>query len=346
MSTIDDLLARSLLLHRPHVPSDVVPYDDFAGDDLLRWDGYRPHVADDGAAQSLAALCETVVSHCTADQLADFLTDQVPQPRAAWILGCVLQLAGTADGARFWWQYAAGADDAPASYCLYLQHLAQGDTHAAALWQAQSGAYAPQDCEPDSREDAPVHRRMAPDASFATVLRVLSHLAPATPRVHTPVAQAVIEFVDTAVATGYDHHPDFELPVPGTHFAEQLTIVIAAASGRREPHRAPDTVLTGELPNRPPADGPGGGHDPALAAARGPERLLVEVTAADYEPASAHMFFKGAAAVCWKTATVADGADEPGNRMAYHLSRFRTRAASVFSPAPSGFGTPRPAFPQ
>lgn len=32
-------------------------------------------------------------------ELADFLTDQLPQPRAAWILGCILQLVGADDGA-------------------------------------------------------------------------------------------------------------------------------------------------------------------------------------------------------------------------------------------------------
>ncbi|MBQ0849453.1 hypothetical protein J8N05_14725 [Streptomyces sp. BH-SS-21] len=186
---------------------------------------------------------------------------------------------------------------------------------------------------------------MTADASFATVLRVLSHLTLTTPRVYIPVAQAVIEFVDTAVALGYNRHPDLELPVPGQHFAEQLEIIIAAASGRREPDHAPDTVLAGELPNRPATDR-SAERVPVQTTARGPEHLLVEVTAADYEPASAHVFFKGAAAVCWKTATVADRTDESGNRMAYYLSRFCTRAASVFSPSPSGLGSPRPAFPR
>ncbi|WP_285442579.1 hypothetical protein [Streptomyces sp. ISL-12] len=30
MPTIDDLLAQSLLLRRPHVPCDVIPYDELA----------------------------------------------------------------------------------------------------------------------------------------------------------------------------------------------------------------------------------------------------------------------------------------------------------------------------
>ncbi|MFE6365887.1 hypothetical protein ACFVP3_38700 [Streptomyces sp. NPDC057806] len=94
MSTIDDLLAQSLLLREPHVPADVVPHDEPLDDDLLLWQHRANDTVDDSAAQSLGALCETVVSHCTPDQLADFLTDQIPRPRTARILGCALHLAG------------------------------------------------------------------------------------------------------------------------------------------------------------------------------------------------------------------------------------------------------------
>ncbi|MDQ0955852.1 hypothetical protein QFZ24_009861 [Streptomyces phaeochromogenes] len=348
MSTIDDLLAQSLLLHQPHVPSDVVAYDDLdyaalaQGSYLLPDDG--PGVADPGAAQSLAALCEAVVAHCTPEELADFLTDQVPQPRAAWILGCALQLASADDGARFWWQYAAGADDAPASYCLYLQHLARGDTHAAALWQAQARAYTPQEAqEEEYGEDAPAYSMMTADTSLSTVLRILSRLSHAAPRRHTPTARAVIEFVAAAVALGYDRHPDFEIPVPGQYFAEQLeTIVAAAGSGMDAPRRAADTVPAGDLPNRPPLDR-AAVRIPARSHPQGPRQLLVEVTAAaDHEPISAHRFFKEAVAVCWEKATAAANADGPSTRRAYYLNRFRTRAALAFSPAPSGFGTRTP----
>ncbi|MEU5046957.1 hypothetical protein [Streptomyces griseorubiginosus] len=189
MSTIDDLLAQSLLLPRFHAPADVVPYEDGTDDDLLLdgtdddlllWESYGYDAGDDRAARSLAALCEAVVTHCFADQLADFLTDQIPQPRTARILGCALYLAGADTGARFWWQYAAGAEDAPASYCLYLQHLAHGDAHAAALWQAQAGAYAPPTEDTDSQEHVPGLDAMTPDTSLTTVLRILSRLTPST----------------------------------------------------------------------------------------------------------------------------------------------------------------------
>ncbi|MFI2415895.1 hypothetical protein [Streptomyces sp. NPDC018947] len=336
MSTIDDLLAQSLLLHRPHVPCDVVPYDDlayalFREQGLPQGDANGPDPADEGAAQSLAALCEAVVAHCTANQLADFLTDQLPQPRAAWILGCVLQLAGAYDGARFWWQYAAGADDAPASYCLYLHHLARGDTHAAALWHAQTDDPTAQDNPVDAGQDAPANRMVTADTSFSTVLRILSRLSDTVPRQHTPAAQAVIEFVATAVTIGYDRNPDLEIPLPGTNFAEQLEIIIAAASGTGG-HPAPSAESTRTLPNRDPLEST---SEPVPADGRpqGPERLLVEVTSDDHEPDAMRGLFEEAVPVCWETATAADGTDGRESRVAYYLNRFRTRAAQAISSA-------------
>ncbi|MER5509385.1 hypothetical protein ABT052_29210 [Streptomyces sp. NPDC002766] len=355
MSTIDDLLAQSLLLPHPHVPADVVPYQDGGDDDLLPWDSYGDEAADPSAAQSLAALCEVVVTHSFADQLADFLTDQVPQPRTARILGCVLHLAGADTGARFWWQYAAGAEDTPASYCLYLQHLAHGDPHAAALWQTQAGAYAPTPADPDpereEHEHAPALQMMTADASLTTVLRILSHLTRTTPSRPTAAARAVIEFVASAVAGGYLRHPDLELPLPGQHFAEQLEIVIAAVSSPRKPARptlqaAADTPAASaaqELPSRLAPDN-SRKRVPTKTTPHDPEQLLVEVSAptTDHEPTpqhALHTFFERAAAVCWKTATAAGGigTETRGNRMAYRLRRFAHR----YTPAPSGFNQPR-----
>ncbi|MFH8993225.1 hypothetical protein [Streptomyces sp. NPDC017940] len=332
MSTVDALLAQSLLLAQPHVPCDVVSHDylDYAGlaKDFLLQDRDGPGHGDDRAAQNLTALCEAAVAHCTLEQLADFLTEHVPQPRAAWILGCALQLAGADDGARFWWQYAAGADDAPASYCLYLQHLACGDTQAAAWWQAQ----AAQDTDAaEAGDETPALAMMAADTSITTLLRVLSRLSLTMPRRHTLAAQAVIEFVAAAVAAGYNHHPDLELPMPGADFAEQLIIVAAAFA--HKPPSSNDDVPAEELPNRRRLDG-STRHLPGRGRAQGPERLLVEVTAGNNEGATARVFFKEAVAVCWEKATVATGAEVRGTPMAYYLKRFRTRTALTRSPAP------------
>ncbi len=242
MSTVDALLAQSLLLHQPHVPSDVAGHDDLdytrLTEDFLLWDEDGPALADERAAQSLTALCEAVVARCTIDQFADFLTDQVPQPRAAWILGCTLQLAGADDGARFWWQYAAGAGDIPAaSYCLYLQHLARGDAYATALWQDQALAHSPEDTDTaGTDEQPPACQVMTADTSLSTLLRVLSRLS----RTRTQAAQTVIEFVAASVKASYDQYPDLEFAVLGPQFVEQLVILAASLSDR------PETAETGK----------------------------------------------------------------------------------------------------
>jgi hypothetical protein len=41
--------------------------------------------------------------------------------------GCLLSLAQELEGAMWWWQFAAGAGNATAAYCLYLLHLSRGD---------------------------------------------------------------------------------------------------------------------------------------------------------------------------------------------------------------------------
>ncbi|MGW0602218.1 hypothetical protein ACWD11_34615, partial [Streptomyces sp. NPDC002776] len=179
---------------------------------------------------------------------------------------------------------------------------------------------------------------MSADTSLATVLRVLAQLSRTMPtRRYTPAARAVIEFVASAVAGGYTRHPDLEIPLPGTFFAEQLEIVAATTSTqdpfRSAPEQSPATdasPATDDLPNRlaPDEDRK---HIPTKTTPRGPEHLLVQVTAADHEPTTAHTFFENAAAVCWKTATATTEQDSRGNGMAYRLRRFAQR----LSPAPS-----------
>ncbi|MFF9128518.1 hypothetical protein ACF09J_35710 [Streptomyces sp. NPDC014889] len=91
MTTIDNLLSQSLLLQDP-VPSDLVPYEDTAypalpTDGTPLWGSCEPGPIDDTAARHLHALCEAAVARCNAEQLVDFVTDQLPGPRAAWVLG-------------------------------------------------------------------------------------------------------------------------------------------------------------------------------------------------------------------------------------------------------------------
>ncbi|MFJ3720839.1 hypothetical protein [Streptomyces sp. NPDC090057] len=84
-----------------------------------------------------------------AHEVAEFVTEQVPEPRSALVPACVLQLTDTDDGARSWWQYAAGAGQPAAAYCLSLHHLAVGEDAPASWWHQQTDDVQPPPPHPD-----------------------------------------------------------------------------------------------------------------------------------------------------------------------------------------------------
>ncbi|MFE9812313.1 DUF6207 family protein [Streptomyces sp. NPDC005227] len=316
MTVIDDLLTRALLLKDPQIPLDTVPYDDTAHDPLP-WEDLSPgglgaDLADLTAASHLRSLCEVAVTRSAPAQITDFITEQLPEPRGAWILGCLLQLADAEDGARFWWQYAAGAGDTAASYCLYLHHRAIGDSRAAAFWHDQA------DTITDRIEE-----------SVPTFLRILEHLTPAGRHPYTDTTLAVMSYVTAAVTDGYTRHPDYEIPLPGPYFAEHIQIILAATAGATgSTHRERHPTIA--LPARPAPDSAataeplcGGRPDGERAAPPESERVLVEVAAADTASASA---FREAVSACWERVT----GERPGKereaghscvRLRYYLDR-------------------------
>ncbi|MEU6417310.1 hypothetical protein [Streptomyces spiralis] len=52
--------------------------------------------------------------------------------------GCLLNLAQEPDGALWWWQFAAGAGNATAAYCLHLFHLVRGELRDSDHWAGQA----------------------------------------------------------------------------------------------------------------------------------------------------------------------------------------------------------------
>ncbi|MEU2716925.1 hypothetical protein [Streptomyces sp. NPDC007205] len=231
MPDIDALLARARLHHRPDVPADTVPYEDSAypgyGQGVIGAADARP--ADPAAIRDLRTLCDSLLCALAPGTLR-FLTDQLPEPEGAWLLGCALNVAGIDEGARFWWQYAAGAGHAPSAYCLSLHHRARGEGHAAAFWYGQTGLDATTDHDtiPVTGTSAPVSCTF--DASVPTVLRVLSGLtAPGTHR-RPRRADVVTSYVAHAVRRGYARHPGVEIPVPGPRFADRVSSLLTEAA--------------------------------------------------------------------------------------------------------------------
>jgi hypothetical protein len=261
MTRIEEILSRALLVHDRTVPRDIVPPSaSVPPPDTRPVDNPPVHGSTSNeAAKDLRALCETVVTHTPGTAIAKFVTDQVPEPRGALVLACVLQLTDTDEGARFWWQYAAGAGQAAAAYCLYLHHLALGESDTADWWHRQTDDVQPPPQpavhntksperpaqEPQSAETScswnPAQHRIT-STSTTTILRILRHLAKSSARPRSAAVTELMAYLPAAVAAGYLRQPEMDLPMPGPDFACRIRTLLAAAN-------RPD--VSSSLPLRP-----------------------------------------------------------------------------------------------
>lgn len=95
------------------------------------------------ARRDLKAVC--LASACApgaAAHLDSFLTERHTDLAGAAVFGCLLHLAGLREGARFWWQFAAGSGSprtSAAAYCLFLDHSRRGEHHDARHWARELG---------------------------------------------------------------------------------------------------------------------------------------------------------------------------------------------------------------
>lgn len=265
MSHIEERLSRALLVRNRTIPREAAPRP------TTPTAGARPPApapADgplNGAAEDLRALCETLLTHTPPTAVADFLTDQVPEPRSALALACVLQLSDTDEGARFWWQYAAGAGQAAAAYCLYLHHLAQGESDAADWWHHQTDDVQPppgspdpgQDDDPEPHCDRHWHPANHPitSTSTTTILRVLRHLSANTTRSKSAAVLRLMAYIPSAVAAGYLREPETELPLPGDGFAQRVKALITMPATRPKAHEPTRPVTRDAAETAPRAVG-------------------------------------------------------------------------------------------
>ncbi|MEV7238861.1 hypothetical protein AB0N06_34620 [Streptomyces sp. NPDC051020] len=246
MTRIEQILSRALLVRDRTVPRDIVPPSHTTTPAPSATSGEPvKNSTPTAAAEDLRALCETLVNHTPADDVADFVTEQLPEPRSAMVLACVLQLTDTDDGARFWWQYAAGAGQAAAAYCLYLHHLALGENDAAHWWHQQTNDVhtpADQSAEPAAPSRHPAGTQVT-NASTTTMLRILRHLAKYTTRPQSAAVTKLMAYIPTAVAAGYLRQPEMDLPVPGPDFSHRISTLLDLATDR--------PASTSRLPARP-----------------------------------------------------------------------------------------------
>lgn len=168
------------------------------------------------AADDLAHLCKIVISRVRdLHTMSEFMGDRTPdsgaapsrvlEPAGARVLACVLHLAGREDSARFWWQFAAGADDGLARFCLFLHHLTLGEIQEANWWHDQ--------VPKPGREMWARAVQEGRDEETAGASSCLQ--AVARHRTVPAAASAVVVYVRTAIEVVDDDDIDLFLPADG-----------------------------------------------------------------------------------------------------------------------------------
>ncbi|WP_053914072.1 glycoprotein [Streptomyces sp. SCSIO 75703] len=70
--------------------------------------------------------------------LARLVDHERIEPEGALVFAALLRLAGYGDQAQFWFEFAAGAGNRTAAFCLYLLHQGRAEHRAAAFWRTQA----------------------------------------------------------------------------------------------------------------------------------------------------------------------------------------------------------------
>ncbi|MFE2914216.1 hypothetical protein [Kitasatospora indigofera] len=118
----------------------------------------------DQAVGDLRAICTLVMGAADAvPDLVRFFETHYADGPGARVLACLLHLTGDRNGARWWWQFGAGAGDDTAAYCLLLDHARRGELYDALFWGRQlvSSGFVPEQL--GSRAEAPMAVEDLPD---------------------------------------------------------------------------------------------------------------------------------------------------------------------------------------
>ncbi|MER8103927.1 hypothetical protein [Kitasatospora sp. NPDC094016] len=91
----------------------------------------------DDAARDLKALSTGVINEPEAGAWVNGLVARW-EPHGGLVFGCLFDLTGRPYHAQWWWQFAAGAGESLAAYCLYLHHVRAGELRDAEHWFHQA----------------------------------------------------------------------------------------------------------------------------------------------------------------------------------------------------------------
>ncbi|UUU37492.1 hypothetical protein JIW86_00210 [Streptomyces sp. NBC_00162] len=155
------------------------------------------------------------------------------------VFACLLHLLGH-DGARFWWQLAAGADSDTAVYCLFLEHSRHAEYDDAALWaeRLDLDAFTP------LRRWGPfirAHTEHALPPTLLTYIKDQEHpLLGPVPRPSAPLADVLCELVEPPPAPAYLRERRRPLPppeAPSPQASQPFSARVPWLAARRSPRR-------------------------------------------------------------------------------------------------------------
>ncbi|MFJ4790821.1 hypothetical protein [Streptomyces sp. NPDC088794] len=152
----------------------------------------------------LKALSCGLLSRSEASSHVARIVEDLSDVEGALYFGCLLSLAQEDEGAMWWWQFAAGAGDATAAYCLYLEHLRRGELRDAEHWMGQA-----------LKADARIDIDFSPPAS---------EFHP--PRPHLAAAREAVDRVKVEEIEGTRYH------LPDRHLADRIKALDTSPSAR------------------------------------------------------------------------------------------------------------------
>ncbi|WP_190232896.1 hypothetical protein [Streptomyces avicenniae] len=148
---IDELLAEAAFLPGAVTAADLAASRrriERALDDTaltVPYDAARRFESDEErSGRELLALCGSLVRDARAPAwMAGLVNSERIEPAGGLVFACLLHLSGLTDGARFWWEFSAGAGTSTAALCLCLLHLQRGEPEDAEHWAGQAAELEP-----------------------------------------------------------------------------------------------------------------------------------------------------------------------------------------------------------
>ncbi|MFE2728474.1 hypothetical protein [Kitasatospora sp. NPDC059327] len=163
----------------------------------------------------------TIATMITAEEdaaasLHRLINDHTVEPRGALVFACLLYLAGRYQEAQFWWQFAGGAEDITACFCLYLHHARLGELKAAEHWFNQSALL---ETLPPNRRAVPPTLPPVPDYYLACLPWVGQYLLAAGDDQRQPEVVLREALDDLDIVRDAEYGP---ISLPTDDLAEQL----------------------------------------------------------------------------------------------------------------------------